>query len=248
MKETKDLFSVQSATYAAYRPVYPDELYTFLYSKCLAFDAAWDCGTGNGQVASRLAERFGKVTGTDISGQQIANAINKPNIKYIVCRAEQTPLADNSIDLVTVGTALHWFDFEHFYKEVARVAKQGALFAAWCYGTCRVDKTIDDIYDYLYTDITGNYWSPERRYVDDGYQSIPFPFREIETPALVIKAHWKKEQYTGYLQSWSAVQHYIKQNGKNPVELVTGRIEDNWDENEEKEITFPIYMRAGYIK
>ena len=60
MKEVKDLFSVQSATYAAFRPVYPDALYDFLFSVSPAFDTVWDCGTGNGQVATRLSEKFGR--------------------------------------------------------------------------------------------------------------------------------------------------------------------------------------------
>ena len=38
---------------------------------------AWDCATGNGQVARYLADYFDEVYATDISQQQLDNAIQK---------------------------------------------------------------------------------------------------------------------------------------------------------------------------
>ena len=36
-----------------------------------------------------------------------------------VSPAESLPVDDNSVDLITVGSALHWFDsYAAFYKEV----------------------------------------------------------------------------------------------------------------------------------
>jgi SAM-dependent methyltransferase len=247
MKEIKDLFSAQSATYATYRPVYPDSLYDFIYDKCRHYHTAWDCGTGNGQVANRLAEKFDQVYATDISTDQIGNAIPKNNIAYIVCRAENTPLEANRIDLITVGTALHWFDFDNFYAEVKRVAKPGAFIAAWCYAPFRSIPEIDNILDHFYTHIVGDYWDAERKYVDEKYKTIPFPFEEIASPAINIQAHWTRDQFIGFLNSWSSVQHYIKKNGENPVDLIAPGIMKNWAEEEIKEIRFPLFMRTGYI-
>ena len=36
-----------------------------------------------------------------------------------VSQAESLPVEDNSVDLITVGMALHWFDHPTFYKEVS---------------------------------------------------------------------------------------------------------------------------------
>ena len=44
-------------------------------------------------------------------------------------RAEAIPLADASVDLVTVGDAWHWFDHERAVAEVARVTKPGGRVA-----------------------------------------------------------------------------------------------------------------------
>ena len=68
----KDNFSGHSSDYARYRPAYPDALFAFIYERLACFDAAWDCGTGNGQVAGRLAERFDRVYATDLSANQLA--------------------------------------------------------------------------------------------------------------------------------------------------------------------------------
>jgi hypothetical protein len=54
----KDNFSLRSADYARFRPGYPLQLFDFLFNFCKSFDCAWDCATGNGQIAAVLAGRF----------------------------------------------------------------------------------------------------------------------------------------------------------------------------------------------
>lgn len=248
MKEIKDLFSKQASTYANYRPIYPDALYNFLFTIIEHHDKAWDCGTGNGQVALRLSEHFGQVYATDISRQQIENATAKDNIIYEVIRAEQTNFADNSFDLVTVGTALHWFDFDNFYKEVKRVAKDGACLAAWVYAPFKATPDVDAILHDFYYDTIYDYWDAERKYVDEQYQTIPFPFEEIQAPKLEIRVKWTAMQFKGFLNSWSSVQHYITRNGDNPVDIIADRINAVWKDDEEKEVVFPLFMRVGRIR
>src|SRR5437016_4267876 len=107
MKQIIDNFSTGAADYASFRPESPPELFDFIYKHVNGFDAAWDCGTGNGQVAAKLAEKFKTVYGTDISNEQLDHAIKKDNIIYRHERAEQTTLASNSVDLITVAQAIH---------------------------------------------------------------------------------------------------------------------------------------------
>ena len=71
----KDNFSKQSDLYAKFRPGYPPELFEFLFSLVSDNKAAWDCGTGNGQVALQLSKYFDDVYATDISARQIENAV-----------------------------------------------------------------------------------------------------------------------------------------------------------------------------
>jgi SAM-dependent methyltransferase len=247
MKEVKDIFSKQADSYVNFRPVYPDALYDYLYSITENFDAAWDCGTGNGQVAAELSECFKQVQATDISQNQLDKAPHKDNITYQIARAEDTPFEDNSFDLITVGTALHWFDFDAFYKEVNRVAKNGAHIAAWAYAPFRTNAKIDAILDDFYFNIIHNYWDAERKYVDEEYKTIPFPLKELTPPKLEIKASWTRDHFTGFLNSWSSVQHYINKNGTNPVALIQDRLNEQWPDGVVKEITFPLFIRVGQI-
>lgn len=60
-----DLFSENANLDAAARPRYPEELFTFIAAQAPARNRAWDCGTGSGQAAVSLAERFAEVVATD---------------------------------------------------------------------------------------------------------------------------------------------------------------------------------------
>src|SRR4030095_11116914 len=139
----KDNFATQSDQYVKFRPTYPDELYQFLLPLVKTKDAAWDCGTGNGQVAQELSKHFKKVYATDISEKQIKNAIQRENIFYKVESAERTSFPDKSFDLITVAQAIHWFDFGAFYKEVERTIKPNGVLAVIGYGLLSIDEDTD---------------------------------------------------------------------------------------------------------
>ena len=243
----KDNFSMQSEQYLKFRPAYPNELYEFLLSLVEARDTAWDCGTGNGQLALELSKYFKQVQATDISEKQIQNAVQRNNIYYKVEAAEKTSFPDKSFDLITVAQAIHWFDFDAFYKEVKRVIKPGGVFAVTGYALLNIDGTTDKIIRKFHDEIVGPFWDPERKYVDECYQTIPFPFKEIAAPRLHNIYEWKFEQLIGYLNTWSAVQHYIKAEKKNPVDLIKNDMAEAWEKNTVKTVRFPVLLRIGKL-
>ena len=106
----KDHFSGHASTYASFRPGYPPELLDFAASLPRRHGLAWDCATGNGQAAVGLAERFARVIATDGSASQLSLAMPHPNVEYRQALAEESGLASGSVDLVTVATAVHWFN------------------------------------------------------------------------------------------------------------------------------------------
>lgn len=248
MKDTQDNFSAQSDDYAKYRPGYPQELFDWLYTHCPAFDAALDCATGNGQAAVVLADQFETVNAIDSSNRQLDNATLLENILYSEHSAERTGFPDNSFDLITVAQALHWLDHERFFKEVERVAKPGALFAAWGYNLIRVNGLVDELVDDFYTNVVGPFWNDERKHVDTSYTHIHFPFEVLPCPEFYINSSWTLSHIVGYLNSWSAVQHYIRSKGTNPVDELKSRLEEVWNEEEHLQVCFPIFMKAGIIK
>lgn len=243
----KDNFSSGSDQYARYRPGYPEALFDYLDSLVPDKHRAWDCGTGNGQVAAELAGRFGQVDATDISRAQLAQAHQADNIRYSLQPAEKTDLPDHAFDLVIVAQAIHWFDFDAFYAEVRRTAKDGALLVVLGYGTVQVSPAIDDVIDHFYTQVIGAYWDAERRYIDAHYRTIPFPFDELGTPAFDQRLHWSFEHFIGYLNTWSAVRHFARQEGYNPVDRLQVQLEPLWGQAE-REVCFPLLLRIGKVR
>ncbi|MBL7934329.1 MAG: class I SAM-dependent methyltransferase [Bacteroidia bacterium] len=243
----KDNFSGNSNLYAAYRPTYPDALFEFLYSKLSKIDSAWDVGTGNGQVARVLSEKFDSVFATDISNDQLSNAFKADNIFYSCQAAEHTSFESHCFDLITVAQAIHWFDFDKFYSEVRRTAKPGALIAVLGYGQHFVETEIDAIMDIFYNKTLRPYWDAERRYVDEHYATIPFPFKELNVPEFSLRLQWSFDQYIGYLSTWSALKHYKKQKGEDPLLEYSKNLKTYWKMDEIKTVQFPVLFRLGEV-
>ena len=249
MKKVIDNFSIQAGTYKKFRPEYPKELYREILSHSTKREECWDCATGNGQVAKELSKYFNKVYASDISADQIKLAAKKPNIEYLITRAEKTPFHDDQFDLITVAQATHWFDFKAFNAEVKRVGKNSSKIIIWGYGLLRIEKRIDEIIQDFYTNTIGAYWDKERKHIDLHYESIEFDFKELDSPKnLSIGASWRLSHLIGYLNSWSSVQNYIKANGENPTIEIAQRLSNIWSEEEYKQINFPIFMRIGQIE
>lgn len=244
----KDHFSTISEKYAKFRPDYPQTIYDFLYPLLSQKDSAWDCGTGNGQVALELAKDFQSVEATDLSPQQLKHAPPADNIRYSVQGAEHTTFADDSFDLITVAQAVHWFDFDKFNTEVKRVGRPNSIIALFGYELNTITPEIDAIVRYLYKDIVGAYWDPERKHIEDNYQNIPFPYRELESPEITNIKLWRIDHLIGYLNTWSATQQYKKAKGSNPVELIEADLRKVWGTAEVRKVCFPIIFRVGRIK
>jgi len=243
----KDHFSQVAAAYRSYRPEYPEELFGWLAQVAPQRGAALDAGCGTGQAAVALARHFARVYAVDPSAEQIANAVAADNVSYLVAPAEATGLPPESQDLIIAAQALHWFDFDRFYPELRRLARPDAVFAAFTYGLLTVTPQLDAVIGRFYREIVGAYWPPERRHVDAGYRSLPFPFEEIAAPAFVMTASWPLEHLVGYFATWSAVKEYKKQKGSDPVALIRGELAAAWGDAEVREVTWPLVIRAGRI-
>lgn len=245
-----DYFSSQSSAYRKFRPSYPRELFDFLAS-CLPQQALiWDCACGNGQATEAWSGDGISVIGSDLSRAQLACTDPNSAHLYLQALAEAVPLADRSVDLVTVAQALHWFDFERFYSEVHRVLKPGGLFAAWTYSfltvTPQLGSALDREVQHFYHQVVGPYWPPERRWVDQEYASIPFPFSLVEAPTFSLKLNWNLAQVIGYLSSWSAVALYREANKHDPMPEVKRRLQALWGEPQRsRQLNWRLSLRLG---
>lgn len=241
----KDNFSNQAKEYANFRPTYPQEVYSFLQPLFSAKINAWDVGTGNGQVAIELSRFFDRVYGTDISQGQLDQAAQKDNVFYSRQAAEKTDFKDGFFDLCMVAQAIHWFDFEAFYREVDRTTTDKALIVVMGYGLIRINPALNHLIDYFYTEIIGPYWDKERKYIDEGYKTIPFPFKEISVPDFKMFYPWTFQHLMGYLSTWSAVKHFQRDNGINPLDIVYHDLKEKWGGEKTINVNFPLFLRVG---
>ena len=197
-----------------------------------------------------LAEHFAVVHATDVAPEQIAAAKSHPRVRYSVATAERHGLPDQSMDLVTVAQALHWFDVTAFYAEAVRVARPGALLAVWTYPRPRfVDAELDRRFFTFYSQVVGPYWPPERRHVEEGYKTLPFPFEELEAPEFGFELDWNLDQLAGYASSWSATARYRLALGSDPVPLLRELMEPAWlAAGASVPLRMPIGLRVGRLR
>jgi ubiquinone/menaquinone biosynthesis C-methylase UbiE len=243
----KDNFSKQAADYSKFRPQYPNEMIQYIISFVDNKSTALDLATGNGQVAYKLSAYFDKVFATDISQKQLDNAIQANNIMYSKESAEKTSFGNQQFDLIVVAQAVHWFDFDPFYKEIYRILKPEGIFAIMGYGLFSTNPDSDTILRHFYYDIVGPYWDAERKYLDENYETIPFSFEEIPAKKFENQFTWSFEILIGYLQTWSSVQHYISKNNRNPIDLIYDELKASWQRNDKK-VKFPLLLRIGKLK
>ncbi len=242
----KDHFSDHAADYARYRPDYPDSLFDFLGEAVKHHELAWDGGTGNGQAALGLAAHFDRVIATDPSAEQIRHAVRHEKISYAVTPAEQSEIPSHTVDLITVATAVHWFDLERFYREARRVLKPDGALAVWCYGLGRINPGIDKVVQHYYRNIVGPFWPPKRRYIDEKYETLPFPFVELPVPEMRMKMEWDLNEFTGYLQTWSATKRFHEKHDQNPLDRVRPLLVKSWgDPGNRQTVYWPIHLRLG---
>lgn len=241
-------FSKQSDKYAQYRPTYPAEVYEFILANVPRTETVWDCGTGTGQVAMNLSQYFDQVYASDIHFEQIAQAPKQDNIFYAAHPVEHCIYNDNSFDLITVAQAIHWFDFQSFYYHVNRVLKSDGLFVVLGYGLLRISEEIDTIIDSFYQNVIGEFWEDRRKYIEESYQTIPFPFEEQQTPEFQHTVTWNLEHLKGYLSTWSAVKRFEEQKNFHPLTKIEAELEQAIQNTPSFEVHFPIFCRMGRKK
>ena len=244
----KDLFSTQSDLYAKYRPTYPPELYEYVLRFVTRRDAAWDCATGNGQVARALAAHFKYVFATDISENQLRHAASAGNIVYSLSPAEMTPFADSSFDLVTVGQAFHWFDATAFCREATRVARPGAIVAIWGYVSGKPAHAVDQLLHRWNYDVISPYWEPERKHVHARYETLPFEFELVGKRDIRIVVEWNFDELIGHMRTWSAHQSMLRKAGDAAFLGMAEEMRSAWPDGTTKPFVFDVFMKVGRVQ
>ena len=250
-KTLGDHYGGHAEDYAKHRPTYPEELFKTILAHCPSQETVWDCGTGNGQVAVRLAEDFHSVLATDISSLQLEHAEPHPRISYHCCNADDSPFESSSVDLITVATAVHWFNLEAFFREADRVLKPGGLLVVWTYGRSIVGPpSVATIVNKLSDETLGQDWPPGIEWVDKKYRDLPFPYPDLGLGPIEFPLHWSEAELLGWIDTWSAVRRHRARTGLDPLSDFPERLNAVWPEPNGGPITvqFPLSIRGGKKK
>ena len=131
MEDYTQRFTGRAEAYSSYRPTYPKQFLDIL-NKEANFDSTKivaDIGSGTGILSKLFLENGNRVFSVEpnddmrsVAGSNLGHFQRFASIKGT---AENTTLEDRSVDLISVGQALHWFDSKRSWKEFSRIIKRG---------------------------------------------------------------------------------------------------------------------------
>lgn len=110
--------------YDRHRPGFPEQAAQVIVPEPVP--VALDLGAGTGKFTEHLVGRAHEVVAVEPSEQMLSVLRDKlPGVRALVGTAEDIPLPTESVDVVTVAQAFHWFDRDRACAEIARVLVPG---------------------------------------------------------------------------------------------------------------------------
>jgi SAM-dependent methyltransferase len=124
-------FSSRVENYIRYRPGYPKEILNLLEAECglTQQSVIADIGSGTGKLTELFLANGNAVFGVEPNremreaGERLLKKF--ANFTSIDATAEETTLADASVDFITAGQAFHWFDRTRCHGEFSRILRPG---------------------------------------------------------------------------------------------------------------------------
>lgn len=146
LKDSTKRFSNRVENYIKYRPSYPEKLIQeFKKKQIISRDTVIaDIGSGTGIFTELLLKTGCQVYAIEPNDKMRAAAERKlqkiSNFTSVSGTAENTKLTNNSIDLITVAQAFHWFDLEKTKIEFKRILKEkGYITLVWNVRLLKID-------------------------------------------------------------------------------------------------------------
>ena len=127
----KERFTNKVGNYLKYRPSYPQEFIDYLVSEVglSRSSVAADIGAGTGILTRLLADKVKTIYAVEPNLKMRTACENYcdmvENFVAIDGSAEDTTLANNSVDFISVAQAFHWFDRTKTKLEFQRILKKG---------------------------------------------------------------------------------------------------------------------------
>ncbi len=121
-------FDAGAEAYERGRPAYSAEAVARLVGELAIGPASRvvDLAAGTGKLTRMLAPTGASIVAVEpVEGMRRQLVHLLPEVEILNGTAEAMPIADGSIDAVTVGQAFHWFDGDRALPEIHRVLRRG---------------------------------------------------------------------------------------------------------------------------
>jgi SAM-dependent methyltransferase len=170
-KNSTARFSNRVDNYIRFRPGYPAEVLAVLEREAnLTADAVIaDVGSGTG-ISSKLFLDHGNTVYGGEPNREMRAAAEKllnayPRFHSFDGTAEDTPLAENSVDFIIAGQAFHWFDRDKAKREFIRILRPGG-WSVLMWNTRRTDTPFGKAYEALLHRFGSDYREIDHRNID----------------------------------------------------------------------------------
>lgn len=203
----KNYDASQAQRYANYRPSYDPRLIDLIVRTHTAtggqLHKVLDIGCGPGIATRQIAGYFQEVDGIDAGASMIEMAKTTPcfsatgaQASFQVCNSEEIDkvFKPESVDMITVATAAHWFDMPRFYVAASKVLKPGGTIAIWGGGGWFLDpkttpnaEKVQNLWTKLETEILLPYEMPGNKLSRELLVDLGLPWT-IETNDPEVKA------------------------------------------------------------
>ena len=236
MIDPKLRFSSRVQDYVRYRPIYPVELLRVLETEAGLTAAATvaDVGSGTGISSKLFLDHGNTVFGIEPNREmrEAAEKLLSGNSRFhsVDASAEQTALADGSVDYVVAGQAFHWFDRPKARPEFARILRPGGwVVLMW---NARHVGTTPFLCDYegLLREFAIDYRQVDHKLVDDSviqnfFAPAKYQFRSLDNAQLLDRAgligrvasssYMPAEGHSRYPAMVSAIERLFERNQQN---------------------------------
>ena len=189
-------FGAAADAYERARPTYPDEAVDWLLPS--GAHTVLDLGAGTGKLTrAQVARGLDVIAVEPIDEMRATLEATLPEVRALKGTAEEIPLPDQSVDIITVAQAWHWVDVERGTAEAARVLRpSGTLGLIWN----RRDERIPWVQ--RLSQVMG---SGEAEIIELEGITIAPPFGPTETMA----TDWSRPMTTDLLVEMAASRSYI---------------------------------------
>ena len=203
-----ELFSDRVRDYVLYRPGYPAELIDYLIEACDldANDTIADIGSGTGIFSRLLLDRHLAVCAIEPNPEMRRASENllssHASIQFFAGTAEATMLASNSIDVVTVAQAFHWFDEDAALAEFKRILKpRGQLVLIW--NRRDLSDPFQQAYEKMLLEMAPHYNAVNHMSIKDEQLEALFDSDSYQHTTFQYLQSFNCEQFLGRMQSSS---------------------------------------------